>query len=119
MLEETKTFNEALRAYAIQYKERLRALHKSKPLRVGYWKEFKGRDKELTTGILTNIRLARLIEEEQSPHSTRGKKLEDRYKGTIKLQLLFGPRKTQKNTTTYKLRVTLENDIVVGWKNLE
>ena len=78
VMEETKTFNEALRAYAIQYKERLRALHKSKPLRVGYWKEFKGRDKELTTGILTNLRLARLIEEEQSPHSTRGKELEDR-----------------------------------------
>ena len=78
VLEETKTFNEALRAYAIQYKEKLKDLHSKRPKRVGYWEEFKGRDKELTTGILTNIRLARLIEEEQSPHSTRGKKLEDR-----------------------------------------
>ena len=78
VLEETKTFKETLRAYAIQHREKLKDLHSKRPKRVGYWEEFKGRDKELVTGVLTNFRFARIIEEEQNPDSTRGKELEAR-----------------------------------------
>lgn len=121
VMEETKTFKEALRAYAIQYKEKLKDLHSKRPKRVGYWKEFKGRDKELTTGILTNIRLARLIEEEQNPDSTRGQELEDRALLQLR-QLITLRNRTAKSESRFVSRdteiVEVLKELNPNWKDL-
>ena len=44
---------------------------------------------------------------------------EDVSKDKIKLKWYFGARKTRQGTTAYKHEVRLENDLVVGWKELE
>ena len=38
---------------------------------------------------------------------------------SAKSKLYFGGRTTRQNTTKYGLEVRLENDFVVGWKDLE
>jgi len=40
-------------------------------------------------------------------------------KGKTKLKWYFGGRTTRQGTTAYKYEVRLENDLVVGWKELE
>ena len=40
-------------------------------------------------------------------------------KSKVTEKYYFLPRKTQQYTTVYRLEVTLEDDIVVGWKDLE
>ena len=40
-------------------------------------------------------------------------------KSKITEKYYFRPRRTQQYTTVYQLEVTLENDIVVGWKDLD
>ena len=44
---------------------------------------------------------------------------EDVSKNIIKLRWYYGARKTRQKTTKYKYEVRLENDLVVGWKELE
>ena len=44
---------------------------------------------------------------------------EDISKDKIKLKWYFGARITRQKTTKYKHEVRLENDLVVGWKELE
>ena len=40
-------------------------------------------------------------------------------KNTIKKKLYFGSRSTRQKTTVYKLEVRLEDDVVVGFRELE
>ena len=40
-------------------------------------------------------------------------------KSGTKLKWYYGGRTTRQRTTTYKNEVQLENDVVVGWKDLE
>ena len=40
-------------------------------------------------------------------------------KSGTKLKWFYGARTTWQRTTTYKHEVKLENDMVVGWKDLE
>ena len=40
-------------------------------------------------------------------------------KSGTKLKWFYGGRSTRQRTTTYKHEVKLENDMVVGWKDLE
>ena len=44
---------------------------------------------------------------------------EDISKDKVKLKWYFGARQTRQNTTVYKHEVRLENDLVVGWRELE
>ena len=37
----------------------------------------------------------------------------------VKLKYLYGKSETSRGTTKYKTEVNLENDLVVGWKDLE
>ena len=41
------------------------------------------------------------------------------YKNVVKLKWFYGGRRTRQNTRVYKWRVDLENNRVVGWKELE
>ena len=41
------------------------------------------------------------------------------YKSVVKLKWFYGGRRTRQNTRVYKWRVDLENNRVVGWKELE
>tara|TARA_Y100000294_G_scaffold134793_1_gene127460 strand:- start:272 stop:1165 length:894 start_codon:yes stop_codon:yes gene_type:complete len=47
------------------------------------------------------------------------KKKETVYKNVVKLKWFYGGRRTRQNTRVYKWRVDLENNLVVGWKELE
>ena len=40
-------------------------------------------------------------------------------KKSTKKKLYFGARRTRQKTTVYKLEVSLENDIVTGYRELE
>ena len=44
---------------------------------------------------------------------------EDISKDKVKLKWYFGARQTRQSTTVYKHEVRLENDLVVGWRELE
>jgi len=44
---------------------------------------------------------------------------EDVSKDKVKLKWYFGARQTRQKTTAYKYEVRLENDLVVGWRELE
>ncbi len=41
------------------------------------------------------------------------------FKSKTKEKCYYSPRETQRGTTVYKYEVRLENDVVVGWKELE
>ena len=44
---------------------------------------------------------------------------EDISKDKVKLKWYFGARQTRQSTTVYRHEVRLENDLVVGWRELE
>ena len=45
-------------------------------------------------------------------------KKENVSKDKVKLKYLYGKSETSRGTTKYKTEVNLENDLVVGWKDL-
>jgi hypothetical protein len=45
-------------------------------------------------------------------------KKENVSKDKVKLKYLYGKSETDRGTTKYKTEVNLENDLVVGWKDL-
>ena len=56
-----------------------------------------------------------LIESQGKPHDIK----ESVYKEKTNHKFYFGPRTTRQNTIVYAFEVSLENDKVVGWRDLE
>ena len=56
-----------------------------------------------------------LIESQGQPHDIK----ESVYKEKTNHKFYFRPRETRQNTIVYAFEVSLENDKVVGWRDLE
>lgn len=71
-------------------------------------------DKKLNKSIWIDMSKDMLVASWGRPEN----KKEDISKDKIKLRWYFGERISRQNTTVYKYEVRIENDVVVGWKEL-
>ena len=71
-------------------------------------------DKEIDNGICLDMPKDALIASWGEPDD----KKENVSKDKVKLKYLYGKISTSRGTAKYKTQVNLENDLVVGWKDL-
>ena len=72
-------------------------------------------DKEIDNGICLDMPKDALIASWGEPDDNK----ETVTKNSIKQRLFFNGRENRQGGTSYEYQVDVENDIVVGWKNLE
>jgi hypothetical protein len=71
-------------------------------------------DKEIDNGICLHMHKGALIASWGEPDDKKENVSIDK----VKLKYLYGKSETDRGTTKYKTEVNLENDLVVGWKDL-